>query len=375
MGRTTASAISDDETEDGTTGFYIRAFGKPRFPEEAYGYWISVTGASLVLVGVLFLLLGTTVGRVSPLFWTARQVAVVLAGSGVPLLVLGFVYRLPVSEGVYRTAVVGTVVCLLALAVFVRFYPDGWNVQPGSPATDRSSQVTAVYAFGFLLVVFSATVLPVMAEKRDEVVEDGTPDSDARFEIFRDVSADWRWLLRDADGRDVVDSETGYTTEMGAERSVEYFRDEVEGASVETRDVLEEYLRSGETPVVEERDSTQPAIGASDAEAEDERERISSRFEVYEDEEGARWRLLGPENEVLAVSSRCYTSRSDAEDAFETLRDAGDADVHVADADSDEVEETGFLVHRTADGGWAWRFVDSGGRELAVGGDEEILRN
>jgi len=372
--------MSGDET-DGDAGLYTRLFGNPRFPEEAYGYWITVTGALLGLAGVLFLLLGTTAGRGSPVFWTARQVAVVLGGAGIPFLVLGSVYRLPVSEGVRRTAVVGTVICLLALAGFVRFYPDYWNVQPGSPVTDWSSRIIAVYAFGFLSVVFSATVLPVMAEKRDEVVAD-TPESDATFEIFRDVSADWRWLLRDGEGCTVADSDEGYSSEKGAETSVESFQKDVAGASVETRDVLDEYLRSGETAVVEdtdeadeELDRVQPSLETTEEEEEMEDEHVDARqhaeFDFYEEEDQIRWCLVGSEGDVIAVSSQGYASRSEATEDVEVLRRAEEVNVRFAETETLEDEDAHFVVQRTDADGWEWMFVASDGRTLALPYEEE----
>lgn len=376
---------------------YARSFGEPRFSEESYGYWVSVAGALLVLGGVLVYLLGTMSTRGSPVFWTTRQAGVVLAGAGVPLLVLGFVYRLPVSEGVYRTATAGVVVCVVALAAFVRFYPDGWNVQPGSPVTDRSSQVTAVYAVGFLFVVFSATVLPVLAERRDEVLDSvSVPESGARFEVFRDVSADWRWVLRDGEGTTVADSDVGYPTESDAERSVKEFRDEVFGASVETRDVLDEYLRTGAEEVDFVEGGGQPALESGTAETvstertaettteateeahESRRQRASSSatpspnqderashrpiFEVYDEGDGTRWRLVDERDDAVAFSP-LYSSWSEAEDSARSVRnDAQDAEILVS-------EPACVAVYRDGTGRWRWSLRGDDGEVVAVTGD------
>lgn len=373
--------MSGDSHDDGTVGWYIRNFGKPRFPEEAYGYWISVVGAVLVLVGVLVFLLGTTAGRGTPVFWTARQASAVFAGAGVPLLVLGFVYRLPVSENVYRLAVAGVVVCLVALVAFLVFYPDRWNVSPGSPAPDRSSQVTAVYAVGLLFSVFSATVLPAITPKRDEVVEEEVVETGARFEVYRDVDADWRWKLRDSEGNTVVESETGYSTEMEAERNVEAFREELVGASVETHDVLEEYLMSGEETVVEEEgrgpraletredtgahagDRTQTGVETGSG-APDE---TGARYELHEEEGVWGWRLLGLDG-TTAVSGESYISRSEAVEAVESVRRGVDS-AEVIDADP-----ACFVVYRDDTGNWRWRLV-RGAETLAVCSQDYVERD
>ena len=366
----------DSHDEDG--GWYTRKFGQPRFSEEAYGYWISVAGAVMILVGVLVFLLGTTAGRGTPLFWTARQASAVFAGAGVPLLVLGFVYRLPASENVYRLAVAGVVFCLVALVAFLVFYPDRWNVSPGSPAPDRSSQVTAVYAVGLLFSVFSATVLPAITPKRDEVVEE-TAETGARFEVYRDVDADWRWKLRDSEGNTVADSETGYPTERGAEKGIEAFREDIVGASVETHDVLEEYLISGEETAVEEEvsghraletreDTGKEAKTETKAKAEEGTpEEAGPRYELHEEEGVWGWRLLGRDGTV-AVSGEGYASRSDAVEAVESVRRSVEG-AEVIDADS-----ACFVVYRDDAGNWRWRLV-RGGETLAVSAQGYVERD
>ena len=347
--------MSGDSHDDGSAGWYKRNFGQPRFPEETYGYWVFVTGAVLGLVGVLAFLLGTVAGRGTPLFWTASQASAVFTGAGVPLLILGFVYRLPVSQNVYRLAVAGVVVCLVALVAFLVFYPNRWNVSPASPAPDRSSQVTAVYAVGLLFTVFSATVLPAITPKRDEVVEEtDIVETGSRFEVYRDVSADWRWKLRDSEGNSVVDSEAGYPTEREAEKSVEGFRDEVAGATVETRDVLEEYLRSGEDTVVEEGRHQQALETDAETEKAVEREGHEEpdvRYEIHEEEGGWGWELVSDEKDTVAVSGDEHDSRSEAANAVESVRRSID-DAEIIDADP-----ACFVIYRDDTGNWCWRLV------------------
>jgi uncharacterized protein YegP (UPF0339 family) len=369
--------MSGDSQDDGASGWYTRNFGQPRFAEEAYGYWVAASGAVLVLVGVFVFLSGTTAGKGTPLFWTARQASAVFVGAGVPLLVLGFVYRLPVSENVYRLAVAGVVVCLFALVAFLVFYPDRWNVSPGSPAPDRSSQVTAVYAVGLIFSVFSATVLPAVTPKRDEVVKE-TVETDSRFEVYRDVSADWRWKLRDSEGNTVADSDVGYPTEREAEASVEGFRDEVAGASVETRDVLEEYLLSNEG-TVEEGERGQQAIGTHEAvdekgevekESGDETEtseEAGARYELHDEAGVWVWRLLGDDGETVAVSGEEHASRSEAVESIEEFRRSV-LGAELVGADP------ACVVYRDDSGNWRWRLVH-GGETVAVSPEGYVERD
>jgi len=373
--------MSGDSHDDGGAGWYTRNLRQPRFPEEVYGYWISVAGAVLTLVGVVVFLLGTTAGRGTPLFWTARQASAVLAGAGVPLLVLGFVYRLPVSENVYRLVVAGVVVCLAALVSFLAFYPDRWNLSPGSPAPDRSSQVIAVYAVGLVFSVFSATVLPSITPKRDEVVEE-IVESGARFEVYRDVDADWRWKLRDSGGEPVLDSDAGYPTEEEAKRSVELFRDDVAGASVETRDVLEEYMSGEETAAVEEGGrnraleagegtgsgsemepgtETEPEAGTTDP------EEAGARYELHEVEGVWGWRLLERDGTV-AISGEEHISKPDAVESVEEFRRC------VGDAEVVETDPACIVVYRDDTGNWRWHLV-RGAESLAVSAQGYVERD
>lgn len=344
-----------DDTDDNEADWYTRNFGSSRFPEEEYGYWISVTGATLGFVAVLFLLLETTARSGTPLFWTARQAAAVFAGAGFPLMVLGFVYRLPISAGVYRLAFAGVVVCLVVLAFFVSIYPDGWGVNPDSPATDLSSQVTAAYAVGLLLTVSSATILPTMTQPRKEVVEESPEESGARFELFRDVSADWRWRLRDTDGTVVTESDEGYSSEKEAEKELEGFREGVGGAPVETRDVLEERMLSEETAAVEkgEGHTKTPEIETFEEDA---------RFEVREDEGDWRWSLRDGEGNALAASPDAYEDRGGAEASVESVREVADG------ASVLEAEPAFVAVYREKEG-WRWGLRDGKGDELATSPD------
>lgn len=349
--------MSGDDSDDANESWYTRHFEPPRFPEEAYGYWMSVTGLVLGLLAVGFLLLETTAGNGTPLFWTARQAAAVFAGAGFPLVVLGFVYRLPVSANVHRLAFAGVVVCLVALVLFVRAYPDGWGVNPDTPAADISSQVVAVYAVGLFLTVLSATVLPTMTQPRQEVAEELPAESGAEFEVFRDVSADWRWRLLDSDGGVVAESDEGYPSEKAAERSLEGFREEVDGASVETRDVLEEQMLSEEATAVEKE------AGHTKTPEIETREEDDAEFEVRKYEGGWRWSLRDGEGNALASQSEAYEDRDGAEASIEAVRNmAGEAGVV-------DAEPAFVAVYRDDAGDWWWSLRDGEGNAFASSPD------
>ncbi len=348
--------MSSEERRPLLVRWYANKFGEPRFPEEAYGYWIFVAGAVLGLLGFVIFLVNTTTTRGDPLFWSTRQAAAVLAGAGLPILMLGVVYRLPVKRRVDRVAVAGVLACLVALGAFAVYYPGNWNVPAASAAPDYSTQIATAYAAGVFFVVFSALVLPVVTAVRDEVAVSVPDESKAKFELFEDKAGEWRWRLRHRNGNIIADSGEGYASKQKAKQGLESVRKNAGGAPVEEAQKADT-LTTGEAP--EEMDETPE---------EDVKPR--ARYELYEDaSEEWRWRLVHDNGNILADSGEGYSSRSKAERGLDSVRN------NVADADHLDITPAGFAVYHDKADEWRWRLVHRNGRVIADSGEGYVERN
>ncbi|MFB6255877.1 MAG: permease, partial [Haloplanus sp.] len=82
--------------------------------------------------------------------WAIREVAMVAASVGFPVILLGMVVLLPGDRRMAYAAVGGLAVCLVAVGLFVATYPMNWNV---AQAPDYSAQGVAIYAAGLVAVV------------------------------------------------------------------------------------------------------------------------------------------------------------------------------------------------------------------------------
>ncbi|MDZ7688871.1 MAG: HVO_2922 family protein [Halobacteriales archaeon] len=263
---------------------YASRFGEPRSDQEAHGYWIFALGLVLGFLGLVVLAFSTMPEPRSSAAFNRRQIAAILGGIGMPLLMLGVVYRLPIKKTADRVALLGTLVCIAALVAFVVYYPFNWNVASGSEAADYSAIITGVYGIGLLIIGFAALVMPSIVESRqarleereDEVFEregkvtgreeevtrreeevseredrvaEEPAMSKAKFEMFKDKKGEWRWHLRHQNGNILADSGEGYSTKQKAKQGLESVRKNLTGAPItEREDVTEE----GTTDVGEE---------------------------------------------------------------------------------------------------------------------------
>ena len=99
-------------------------------------------------------------------------------------------------------------------------------------------------------------------------------------------------------------------------------------------------------------------------------------FEVYDAEDGWRWRLVDEGRDVIAVGDAAYPDRETAEEAVERVRAQAPA------AELIEFDTAAFQIYEVsgrpllADGGeptgmeWRWRLIDEGGDVLADSGDD-----
>jgi uncharacterized protein YegP (UPF0339 family) len=242
-------------------------------------------GLVLGLLGLFVLAFSTMPEPRSSAAFGSRQIAAILGGVGLPLLMLGIVYRLPIKKTADRVALVGTLVCLVAIAAFVVYYPFNWNVASGNAAADYAVIVTGVYGVGILIIGFAALVMPSMVGKertsdieereddaferegaisgreesvsrreeevdeREEAVSkresavaqkeaaaDEPGESKAEFEMYKDKASEWRWTLRHDNGNIIADSAEGYSSKSKAKQGLDSVRKNTPGAPIKERE-------------------------------------------------------------------------------------------------------------------------------------------
>lgn len=182
--------------------WYDRYVGEPTDERDIYaGFGLFFGGIALGLVGVVVFLLGAAVSGASPAF-ALREIAVVLAAGGLPAALAGAVVLLPGDDRTTYAAVAGTVVCLLAVAIFVAAYPYQWNV---ARAPDHSALGVGVYSVGLVLTAAATGAalvghqverIALLAERGEGSGEEATEDESVSDE---DVRRDIDEAMADAD--------------------------------------------------------------------------------------------------------------------------------------------------------------------------------
>ena len=75
------------------------------------------------------------------------------------------------------------------------------------------------------------------APASDGVAEDdGSPDSQATFELYEDKASEWRWRLRHDNGNIIADSGEGYGKKANARNGIQSVKQNAAGADVEEQD-------------------------------------------------------------------------------------------------------------------------------------------
>ena len=144
--------------------WYARYVGEPTDERDVYaGFGLFLGGIALGLVGIVVFLTGEAVSGAGPAF-AFREVAVVLAASGLPAALVGVVVLLPGDDRTTFVAVGGTAVCLVAVGLFVAAYPQAWNVR----GADRSALGVGVYAVG-LVATAAATGAALVGHQVERV--------------------------------------------------------------------------------------------------------------------------------------------------------------------------------------------------------------
>lgn len=149
---------------------YRRFVGEPEGPVEVYlGFALFFAGIALGALGLLLFLWSSTLTPTAGLYWPLRELAIVLAILGLPTFVLSLVVLLPVDRRARNGAVLGALICLVAIALFVTVYPEQWNVA----GTDYSARGIAIYAAG-LAVLAAASGAGLVGHQLERAGATGT---------------------------------------------------------------------------------------------------------------------------------------------------------------------------------------------------------
>jgi hypothetical protein len=131
--------------------WYERYIGDPETETDVYlGFALFFGGIALGAVGIVVFLLSAAVSGGGTPAWAIREVAMVAAAVGFPVILLGMVVLLPGDRRMTYVSVGGLAVCLVAVGLFVATYPMNWNV---ARTPDYSAQGVAIYAVGLVAVV------------------------------------------------------------------------------------------------------------------------------------------------------------------------------------------------------------------------------
>jgi uncharacterized protein YegP (UPF0339 family) len=211
-------------------------------------------------------------------------------------------------------------------------------------AAAAGASVDVVESCGIELADDGAWSWRIFDTARDEVAT-GTRE----YERRESASADVELLRRHADTAPIFEIETAAVRLVHGDEGYGW---------VLIDDERETYARSGLR--YETRASVMDAIEelqdlAPDADAVNFDD---AGFELFDDGDGWRWRLLDEEERAVATGATPYDTREEARDRVESVRDL------VAGASVLEIDDPAFELHYQDDG-WIWRLVDSDGNSLA----------
>ncbi len=111
------------------------------------GVTMFALGSLLLLMGILAATTDLFYNAFDLILWQAQQLAGVLAGIGLPLMIVGFFTVFPSSTRQQIGAALGLAIAICGVYLFVQVFPDFWYQQ--SP--DYTFHVTAVYSLGLLI--------------------------------------------------------------------------------------------------------------------------------------------------------------------------------------------------------------------------------
>jgi uncharacterized protein YegP (UPF0339 family) len=396
----------ETDEENALVSFYTERVTEPSTTDEAYGYWLFALGLIASIVGIAVFLYSATFSRPPASqggsYWLLREIAIVLAGIGVPLMLGGVAIRLPLRERATQIVGLGIVICLAAILWFVTVYPaGGWPVDTGHTG------VIGLYAVGLVVIGLASILVPMLSRaeteteseriareqteqerteleterseleqertelgenlettraERDEALEgrdeaqtaanaaeaelESLRQSKARFEIYQDKGGGYRWRLRHRNGNVIADSGEGYASRQKCQQGMHSVMRNALGAAIMR-------IEPEDPEAIEDAAETDPIEIESQA-----------AFELYEDNAGEwRWRLVHDNGNIVADSSEGYASKSNAKRAMKSVRR------HAASADYLKIDPSAFEVYRDTAGKWRWRLVHENGNILADSGE------
>ncbi|WP_372480402.1 hypothetical protein ACAH01_04660 [Halomicrobium sp. HM KBTZ05] len=141
--------------------------------QQLLGSGLFLVGGTMVVGAIA--LATTNVGVQSLGRYPARELAGVLAGLGLPAVLLGVFAVLPASRSVRGAAIVGTGITAIGVAMFQHVYPYDWV----TAAPLLTLATTAVYFFGVVTIFWCLFVALATFKTRND------PGGTARMEITR----------------------------------------------------------------------------------------------------------------------------------------------------------------------------------------------
>ena len=209
-------------------------------------------------------------------------------------------------------------------------------------------------------------------------------ESQATFEVYEDAGGNYRWRLRHENGNILADSGQGYASDGGRDDAVERVRRYAESADYLHIDpaafeVIQDQAGQYRWRLLHENGNILADSGQGYTSRQSARQGLDSvrsnvgegdvEFEVYEDAGGEhRWRLRHGNDNIIADCGQGYSSRSEAEDAVERVREYA-PQAHVLDVGS-----AAFELFEDAAGETRWRLRHRNGNILADSGEGYVDR-
>lgn len=212
--------MSEASESNPVLSYYRRYIGDPERTVDVYvGFGLFFAGVALGAVGIGVFLYSASLPESELSTYAIREVAAVAGAVGLPTLLIGVVVLLPVDKRMLYLSLVGSAVCLVAIALFVSAYPTQWNV---SASPDYSARGVAIYSIGLVLVV-AATGTALVGHRVEQATgvvvdaEDGEHDEESisdeavRADIDReleDAELSWGGVERKESRRLELDTST-----------------------------------------------------------------------------------------------------------------------------------------------------------------------
>ena len=153
------------------------------------GLALFALGAAMIAMGVVL----ATTGVSSALglgTYSARELAGVLAGLGLPATFLGVFAVLPASRVTRASAAIGASLSVFAVALFTYAYPVQW---PGAPAADPLLALTTLTAYFVGAITTAWCLFVALATLRTRKSPGGTAEmhvtEEGRIELVRELGA------------------------------------------------------------------------------------------------------------------------------------------------------------------------------------------